>query len=171
MPGDGLCRAEVFLLRSGGRIEGTWLNRQQGVPQQYEIAMPGGGRVTLDAAQVRRTIRQDAEKRYQQIVSRCPDTVEGHWKLAEWCRKNGLKKQRRYHLQRIIQLEPDHVDARHALGYSQVRGQWVTREEILRRRGYNLHEGRWLLAQEIALQQRQRENEQAEKSWLVRLRR
>ena len=166
------CRADEILLRNGGLIHGTWLNRKQGVPQQYEIAIAGGGKLTLDAAQVRQAIVQDAkEKSYGQILSQYPDTVEGHWQLAEWCRENGLKDRRQQHLRRVVELEPDHVDARHGLGYSQLRGQWVTREEIQKRRGYVLHDGRWRLSQEVALLDQQQATERSKKNWLVQLRR
>jgi hypothetical protein len=171
-PGRAPCHGDEFQLRNGGRIDGTWLNRQQGTPQQYEIAIAGGGKLTLDASQVQQALVKDvAETAYDRIRSRYPDTVEGQWQLAEWCREHGLKNLRQQHLRRVVQLEPDHVDARHGLGYSQVRGQWVTPEEIQRRRGYILHEGRWRLAQEVTLLDRKQADEQAQKNWLVQLRR
>jgi hypothetical protein len=168
----GTCRGDEFLLRNGGRIYGQWLNRHTGSPQQYEISVAGGGELILDASQVQQAIARDTkDESYRQIQSQYPETVDGHWQLAEWCRENGLKDRRTQHLRRIIQLEPDHVRARHGLGYSQVRGQWVTREEIQRRRGYVLHEGRWRLPQEVALLDKKENSERAQKNWLVQLRR
>ena len=40
-------RAEVFLLANGGRIEGQWLNQEAEPLIMYEIAMSGGGRLTV----------------------------------------------------------------------------------------------------------------------------
>ena len=172
VPDRAPCHADEFLLRNGGRIHGTWLNRKQGVPQQYEIAVAGGGKLTLDGSQVRQAILQNAnEESYGRTFSQYPDTVEGQWRLAEWCRVNGLKNRRRQHLRRVVELEPDHVDARHGLGYSQVRGHWVTREEIQRRRGYILQDGRWRLPQEVVLLDQQQAAERTKKNWLVQLRR
>ena len=37
-----------------------------------------------------------------------PNTVEGHWDMAERCRKAGLKTQRDTHLQKVLELDPNH---------------------------------------------------------------
>ena len=55
--------------------------------------------------------------------------MEGQWKLAEWCHEHGLPDQRKTHLQRVIELDPDHVEARRLLGYSKIDGKWMTQEE------------------------------------------
>jgi hypothetical protein len=170
-------RADVFVLQNGGRIHGTLPGgsgqgdrREQ--PQQYEITTVQGGRLVLHASQVRQVIREDAEVvEYQQLASRQPDTIEGHWQVADWCRQKGLKDQREFHLRRILQIDPDHAGARYGLGYSQVRGEWVTREEILRRRGYEPHDGRWQLPQETQLQEEKQTLERAERHWFTTLRR
>lgn len=162
--------ADVFVLRQGGRLRGTWLNRQEPQPKQYVMRTEEGGVLKLDAAQVRLALTQDpAIAEYERRLQQCPDTVEGHWQLAEWCREQNLKEQREQHLQRILDLDPDHARARHALGYSQIRGQWVTREGIQRRRGYQLHAGRWRLPQEIELLEASQAVEQAEKRWLTQM--
>jgi hypothetical protein len=57
------------------------------------------------------------------------------------------------------------------LGYAQFRGQWATREQTQQNRGYQLHEGRWMLPQEITLQQGRQRLEQAQKEWFTQLRR
>ena len=124
----------------------------------------------LDASEVRLALPQDAKTaEYEQRLERCADTVEGHWELAEWCREQGCKDQRESHLQRILDLDPDHAGARHALGYSQLGGEWVTRDGIQRRRGYQRYAGRWRLPQEIELIEASQESEQAQKRWLAQM--
>ncbi len=161
---------DVLVLRQGGRLRGTWLNRQEPQPKQYTIRTEEGCLLKVDAAEVRLTLTQEPTvAEYERRRERCPDTVDGHWQLAEWCREQDLKEQREMHLQRILSLDPDHARARHALGYSQLGGRWVTREGIQRRRGYEFYAGRWRLPQEIELLEASQGTEQAEKRWLAQL--
>ncbi len=169
--GRGTCRADVFLLQNGGRIQGTWTNRQSQPPLRYEILTSEGGKLILEASQVRRAILQDAKvEQFNQLLRACPDTVDAQWRLAQWCQTHRMTAQRDTRLRHILELEPDHADARHALGYSQVRGQWATRQEIQRQRGYQQHDGRWRLSQDIALIEKTKVAERAEKQWLAQMR-
>jgi hypothetical protein len=162
--------ADLFVLRQGGRLRGTWLNRQEPPPAQYAILTEEGAVLKLDASEVRLALPQDAKTaEYERRLERCVDTVTGHWELAEWCREQGCKDQRESHLQRILDLDPDHAGARHALGYSQLGGQWVTRDGIQQRRGYQRYAGRWRLPQEIELIEASQGSEQAQKRWLAQM--
>lgn len=163
--------ADALVLHSGGEIRGRWVNRQEQPLQAYVIETDAGGRLTVSAGQVREAIVEDgAPAQYAAVAASFPDTVAGQWALAEWCRQRGLKSQREKHLRRILDLDPDHVGARHGLGYSQFRGRWTTREEVYRRRGFALDDGRWQLPQEIELRKAAREVERQENEWLARLR-
>jgi hypothetical protein len=169
---DRACRADIFLLHNGGRVYGTWTNVRRQSADPYCIQAAEGVQLVLDASQVREAIVQEAaQTEYDRLAATCPHTVDGQWRLAEWCREQGLRKHRTACLRRILHLDPDHAAARHALGYSQVRGQWVTRQEIQQQRGYQLHDGRWRLPQDIALIEQSEEAERAGKQWLVQLRR
>jgi len=162
--------ADLFVLRNGGRLRGTWLNRQESDALQYAIRTEEGVVLRLEASDVRWAFSQEPEiAQYERHLERCPDTVEGHWQLAEWCRERELKGPRESHLQRILQLDPDHGPARRALGYSQLRGEWVTPNEIQQRRGYQRYAGRWRLPQEIELLAASQAAEQGQKRWLVQL--
>lgn len=161
---------DLFVLQQGGRLHGTWLNRQDQPLTQYKILTEEGAVLKLDASTVRWALPQDAQTaEYERRRERCADTVEGHWQLAEWCREQGCKEARDRHLQRILEVDPDHVGARHALGYSQVGGQWVTPADIQQRRGYQRYAGRWRLPQEIELMQASQESEQTQRRWLAQL--
>jgi len=72
-------------------------------------------------------------------------------------------------LQRIIELAPDHEEARRGLGYSQVGGQWKTQEEVMLERGFRWYKGRWRLPQEIELMERKNKVEVAEREWFGKL--
>jgi hypothetical protein len=162
--------ADLFVLRNGGRLRGTWLNRQEAPSPLYAIRTEEGIVLKLAAAEVRWALPQGPQiAQYEQLLERCPDTVDGHWQLAEWCRAQELKGPREAHLQRILELDPDHFAARRALGFSQLRGEWVTPDEIQRRRGYQRYAGRWRLPQEIELLESSQTAEHAQKRWLVQL--
>jgi len=166
----GHSRADVFFLHNGGQIRGRWVNRSHQSPKTYVIETEQGGRLALDASQVRQAVSENpALGEYERIAAKFPDTVAGQWAIAEWCRENGLRKRREGHLRRIIVLDPNHGGARRGLGYSQVRGEWVTRKEIQTRRGYELYNGRWRLGQEIDLLEAERKLDHAEREWMTRL--
>ncbi len=166
------CPAEVFILQSGGRIEGELLNPDENPRQKFVVRVADGATVTLRADQVRQLLRERPEEaEYRRIRPNYPDTVEGQWALAEWCLENRLLEQRQRHLQRVIELEPDHQDARRVLGYSQFDGQWMTQEEVMAQRGYVRYQGRWRTRQEIALLERDRQLETAQKEWYVTINR
>jgi hypothetical protein len=62
--------------------------------------------------------------------SRSPDTVAGQVTLAKWCGKRGLDSQQRAHWARVVQLDPNNLEARRALGHRRIADTWVTPEEI-----------------------------------------
>lgn len=163
---------DVFLLKSGGQIEGEWINRGERRSAGQEIRTPGGIRLKLAAEQVDTRIPQPkADDEYQQIAPTFANTVDAHWELAEWCRDKNLPDRRKVHLEAILAFDTNHVAARRALGYQQFRGEWQTREEFHRREGYELYRGRWRLTQDIEIQEEQAKRELAAKEWLMRLKR
>lgn len=163
-------RAEVFVLRSGGRIEGELLNPDQSPRTTYAVRTAEGVQLTFDASLVEQKLyKRDAELEYDRIKPSFSDTIDGQWALAEWCLNHHLLSQRKTHLERIIQLDPDHAEARRGLGYSQVGGQWKTQKEIMVARGFEWHRGQWRLPQEIDLMERKDEVEKAEREWFAKV--
>jgi tetratricopeptide (TPR) repeat protein len=61
-----------------------------------------------------------------------PDTVAGQLDLAHWCARNGLHDQKRAHLTRLLEINPNHTEARRELGFRWVDGVWLSAEEIAR---------------------------------------
>ena len=153
-------------------MHGTLLNRDQSPRTTYVVKTPAGGEVTLQADQVKKVAKQSAaEINYDQIRHKATDTVTDQWKLAEWCREHRLLKQRRTHLERIIELDPNHAEVRHGLGYSQVQGQWLTQEALMTQNGYLRYKGAWLLPQEIEIKESERKEKLAQLEWGPKLKR
>lgn len=68
--------------------------------------------------------------RYRARREETPDTTAGQLELADWCAAQRLVDQEQAHLNRVLQLDPDHADARARLGFQQIDGQWVSAQEI-----------------------------------------
>lgn len=163
---------EVFLLSNGSRVEGQLLNPDESPRERFVILTPGGTRITLKRSQVEQVLHQrPAEVEYAKVRHRYPDTVDGQWALAEWCREKGLADQRRTHLERILEIAPDHPKARAALGYTRYGDEWLTREELLTRRGMVRHGGSWRYPQEMELLRQEQARDEAEAEWFKKLRR
>lgn len=163
---------DVFVLKQGGQVEGELLNPDQRPRETYVIKTPAGATVTLAGVQVEEVLAvRPAEAEYERVRPRFADTVEGQWKLAEWCRQQGLSAQRRTHLERVVELDPNHVPARHALGYSQVNGRWTTQKQAMDEQGMIYYRGRYRTKQEIQiLEERQKDDLQA-KEWMQKIER
>lgn len=167
----GAVRGEVFVLTNGGRLLGELLNADESPRQSYAIRTADGVEITLDPAQVKEVHRTRPELlEYEKIEPRYADTVEGQWALAQWCAEHGLRLQREKHLRRIIELDPEYADARHALGYAKYGNKWKTVAEEKTERGMILDHGRWILPQEKRLQDEKKDSEGAERAWIVKLR-
>jgi hypothetical protein len=164
--------AEVFQLHSGGQVRGELLNPDQSPRANYLIKTATGGQIEISAEQVKRVERQSpAEMKYDAVRATYPDTAKGQYELAEWCRENRLPKHRRVHLLRVIELDPDHKDARHGLGYSQIQGRWITQEKLMAENGYLRYKGQWVLPQEIELKEQERKEKLAQTEWAGKLKR
>ncbi|MBN2024540.1 MAG: HEAT repeat domain-containing protein [Pirellulales bacterium] len=163
---------DVFELVGGGRVVGDLLNPDESPRTTFEIQTASGGKVTLAADQVKRRVPQSpVQREYEQVRLAHPDTVEGQWAVAEWCRERILSAQRETHLRRIIELDPDHRGARAALGYSRIDGKWQTQDEVMRGRGLERYKGSWKTPQEIRAIQRREEKKEVQGKWLADVRR
>ena len=165
---------EVFLLKSGGRIEGDLVNADEKPRTSYVIALPGGGQVTLDAAAVEKVQPVPPElAEYQKVRRKYPDTVQGQLQMAEWCRDHNLPAQRKAHLERVLQIEPDQADARRLLGYRKVKDKWMTHEEEMADKGYvkRIVNGNsvWITRQDAELQDSRTKQRAAEIEWIKKI--
>jgi hypothetical protein len=158
--------AELFVLTTGGRFEGVLLNPQQSPRETYVVKVDSGAVVTLPKAQVTRVVEDNSsEKLYAQHLGKMPDTVEGHWTMAEWCVKKGLLAQREFHLQAIVAHEPGHEQARLALGYNNIDGRWIKPDDHAAGRGLVKHKGAWRTPQDIVLAESRAKADAADRQW------
>ncbi len=160
----------VFVLVSGGQIEGQLLNPDEKPRQTYVVRTETGGTVKLVSTQVDRVLTvSDDLAWYRQALPKVPPTVEGHEAMAEECRRRNLNQQREFHLQEILKLNPEHAEARYGLGYSKVEGNWVKTDDWMLSRGYIRYRGAWRIAQDVALEQTAEKHEKQVKEWLQKV--
>lgn len=75
--------------------------------------------------------------------------ASGHYLLGLWCKQQGLADEARLQFDKVVSLSPDHRGARRELGHEQCGGQWLTRDEAMRAKGLVLHDGAWMLPEEV----------------------
>ncbi len=101
------------MLDGDGRVQGTLANPKESPRKQYIVKTADGASLTLDKAQVKDHISQSPDElEYDKLRFTFLDNVEGQWKAAEWCRERGLSRERNSHLERIIELDTNHKEAR-----------------------------------------------------------
>ena len=171
---ERLC-ADTVYLKNGGRVVGTILDPKPGT-RSTVVQLAGGGAVALTTSQIERTERTTTvTQEFEQRSRNCPDTVEAHLALAEWCRQQSpsdrtVAQGRITHLNRVLDLEPDHEKARQALGYMKVDGVWTTREAEMERQGKTYYRGRWVTPQERELDEKKRAEKQNARDWWRQIR-
>lgn len=171
--GSSIALADIVVLEGGGRIVGQVLDPS---PDQKDenitVQTEDEAVISVPRSEVKEIIRlSEVQAEYQQLRLQTPDTVEGHWKMAEWCRDHNLSKEREVHLKRIIELDPEHQRARALLGYQKIGDQWKTRDEIMKSMGYVLYKGRWMLPQQIQLEQEREQQTATQREWSLRIQR
>lgn len=164
---------DTFHLRSGGQVEGQLLNDDESPRRTYQIRLDSGGDVTLDVGDVEKVVvLSPAQKQYLDLLKRMPsDTAEMHWKMSEACFKWKLYQERQFHLERAIELDPDHEQARQALKYKKLDdGTWARLEDIKAADGLVRWDGKWVTPAQAKLAEAEVEREEAEVAWKKKLR-
>ncbi len=164
--------ADVLVLTNSERLVGQLLNPTESPRKQYLFQPADGAKVTLDASQVQMvTHMRPEELEYERIRPTYADTAAAQWELAQWCRDHQLKAQREVHLRRVIELEPNNVEAHHALGEIKIDGRWISPDEDRRRNGYVFYKGKWMTSKEAELQKEKKEFDAAQLVWCQKVKR
>jgi hypothetical protein len=158
--------ADVLELKNGGRVEGQIADSRGTDQDSYVIATADGGQLTIARSEVVRVVPQTKdEEEYQRRARAASDTVDAHWDLAQWCREKNLRSAYREQLTHILELDPQHAEARQALGYQKVNGQWMLRDDIMAARGLVLYEGKYVTRQHVELLERDKQARSTDVDW------
>ncbi|MCB9922880.1 MAG: HEAT repeat domain-containing protein [Planctomycetaceae bacterium] len=159
-------RADVFLLNNGGQVEGVLLNPEESPRSTFVVQPREGGQLVLPVDEVERFVaKSEAEARYEEVAPLVEDSEAGHWDMALKCEAAGLKEQQEFHLEQVLRHNTDHEAARRALGFNRVEGRWQRPDEYMAEQGFIRHRGAWRLPQEVAIEQRDRANEELAVAW------
>lgn len=142
----GAAHADRVHLVDGAVIEGKATREGDRVVIEVD-----SGNLALPADQVTRI--EPAASPVQQVETQRahlpPRDVARRLELANYCRDHGLTAREEQLLREIIDISPDHAEARTRLGYVRVDGVWMRREQSLRAQGLVQHEGRWLTREQL----------------------
>lgn len=119
-------RADEVLLRSGTKIEGKAKREGDSVVIRVE-----SGEIRLPAETVERIEKSESssEVAERRRAALDPRDVRGRLQLAAYCREHGLPATERALLQEVLELEPNHAQARRLLGYERDGSGWVSRSQ------------------------------------------
>jgi len=163
--------ADVIRLKNGGEIRGTLQTAGDSGASSVTITTLTGADVTVRLDEVDFVApRSPKVEEYETRARHVPHTVEAHWELSEWCRKNRLGDQRDEQLRRILDIDPDHEAARRGLGYTRHGTEWMTRHEAMLADGYIRHKGRYVTQQELDLIEKTAAQRDAEQEWFAKVR-
>lgn len=163
-----VAHADVIELQGGDILYGKITPSESRLTSSIELEQ--GGRLTLPRRQIAGvTGESPAAIEYRKRAPTVPDTVEAQLALATWCRERKLIDQSRSHLRRVIQLDPEHEEARSQLGFQRHAGQWLTRDDVMAARGMIRYQGDYRTRQEIAMLKQREKWEHLQSDWKDKL--
>ncbi len=144
----------------------------QGEEQSTTIRTLSGAVIMVETEDVQSSTRRPLSiEEYETCRKLADDTLEGQWELANWCLRRGLTQQREKHLQRVIELDSEHLGARRGLGHQKYDDQWMSRDEYMQSQGQVKYRGKYLYPQELAQIQAERAAKEEERQWYKKVNR
>lgn len=157
--------ADVVELKNGGTLRGEVVRNTE-LPRSVMAVESPWGPIVIDKREIQKLVTESPSlSEYRRRAPAVSDSVESQLALAMWCRDHGLGDQLRQHLERVIDLDPNHQQARSLLGYQKIDGVWKTRDDLLAARGLIRFDGDFRTQQEIALIERRRTSEEVDLQW------
>jgi len=131
--------ADELVLKNGSSFHGVV--REQGDKVVVEMDY---GTMTFKKVDVRSIERgEDVFTQYQE-KARVATDVPSMMELAAWAKDKGLAGRATELYRKVIVLDPQQAEARKALGYEKVNGQWLEGDDLMMARGYVKVAGRWV---------------------------
>lgn len=162
--------ADTIKLTSGSTIRGQILEEKSSGDTIVIKLQAGNAEVTIGRSQIQEVIREkDPIQEYEAVKGQFQDTAEDQFTLAMWCEAHKLAKQRKLHLERVVELDPDHERAREKLGYIRRDGKWLTSSEWNEARGLVRFNGRYVTPQQKEILEQKKRQDDEEKEWHQRV--
>ena len=166
----GRLSADTIKLEGGRTIKGQIVEEKSTKDKLVVKLQVGNAEVTVDRSQIQEIIQEkSAAEQYAEVKDQYADTAEDQFRLAMWCDEHKLPKQRKLHLQEVIELDPDHAQSREKLGYVKRDGKWMTPNEMKEAKGLVRYNGRYVTPQEKEILEQKKRQDDDEKEWYARI--
>lgn len=100
-------------------------------PARWQAGYVHAGKKWLKLADLASELSRDSHlTAYRLARKKHDDSAASQLDLARWCAGKKLLDQERAHLNRVVELAPNHAEARRLLGQRLVGGQWRTEAEL-----------------------------------------
>lgn len=161
--------ADVVYRTNGGRIVGTIVE----APSDTTVVTVKSrfGTFKIPRSEIERIeYGNTVAENYTEAAKKFGSTAGEQLKLALWCQDNGYRKEYQRHLEKVIELDPDHAEARRRLGFQRENGKWVTRDAALAAKGLVTYKGRTVLPQEKEILERKAQDSETQREWYRKVR-
>lgn len=141
-------RSDEVVLHSGQVLYGA-VTETRNAPQnstELEVVLDDGTKLILQRELFRSWKPEPAAMpEYRELAEKVARSVDSQWELVQWCKDNKLKPQMDTHARIVLEIDPEHVDARRLLGHQRIRGRWQDPEVEEKRKGKVKINNVWVL--------------------------
>lgn len=139
----GSAVADEVVLRNGAKFSGAV--REEGDRVLIEMDFGSMSFKKVDVLSITRG--EDVIRGFEERAAKASGNKE-LVEVASWARANGLGRRADDLLNRVLQIDPDHAEARKSLGYERFEGRWLIGDALLVARGLVLVDGKWIPKEE-----------------------
>jgi len=146
---EGLMIKDSVMLKSGSTLYGTIKSEGVGDDGRKFVIFESEDGTTMKLDLTRMVYRgkfrkiDESDVEYNQWIMTLKDEPNAHWEVVKWLEaqpSGGVryKNQIQFHLERIMELDPNDEKAKRELGYDYIRSQnrWVPAEQFYESLGY-----------------------------------
>jgi hypothetical protein len=166
--------ADIVYLKTGGVMRGVIAPSDDDAEDSVTMKLLSGAEIELPAEHISsRQVRPLKFEQYEVRAESLPDTLDAHWKLAEWCRGQKLDEQREIHLEIVLAIDPEHRQSHYGLRHTFYRDQWMTRDEYDQTRiddGFVKYKGKWVPVDKLESVKSDDAASKAEREWYAKVR-
>ena len=161
-------RSDEVLLHSGQVLYGT-VTETRNAPQnssELEIVLADGTKLILQRDLFESWKPEPAAMaEYRERAEKATRTVDSQWQLAQWCNENKLKPQMDTHARMLLEIDPEHVEARRLLGHQRIKGSWQDPDAMQLLLGRVKKNGKWVYPEADKLSEAMAEYNQKQAVW------
>lgn len=165
--------ADIIYLKTGGILRGQ-IESADEAEDSLMITLLSGTQIELDVEQISNQQKRPLKvEEYELRAESLSDTLEAHWELAEWCREQKLEEQREFHLEMVLEFDPQHRKAHYGLRHTYYRDKWMTREEYEQTRiddGFVKYNGKWIPVEKLESVKTADTASKEEREWYAKVR-